>query len=433
MKTNLVPACILGLAVASPFVHANFDFKMESKLNYRNSDDNHWPVNFPFPPEALPVGQSTAWLETVDAGSSIELSNVALHFNWVGDNDIFILSKIDVFDLYEKNPTSSDYDVSIDRLILRYGKKYTQGALPDEADFYIQLGKFGKFERQEDRHMESYGLVSTAFNRVEDSGFEVGMDFASGFYGKLTYTVGNPLFMRDVNALAGDNGANPNPPINFDPEYKAGVPILYDAEVEDLRFGRAPELGAALGFRWVSESGGNRINLMAFHYQRELADTVDIHGTFYGGDLDILDLSEVIPGLAIETEDNDKLESGVNLWWYGENSSLFAQYVVQDLGGLERDGWEIEVAHAFTFSDNRYIQKIIPALRYSELTNDFGGPAVFPSPSLWWDWTKTDIGLTFQFSRSWSLTAEYAIAEFIRAGQPEENNEALLTLTWRVD
>ena len=31
-----------------------------------------------------------------------------------------------------------------------------------------------KFERQNDRHLESYGLVSTAFNRFEDFGVEAG-------------------------------------------------------------------------------------------------------------------------------------------------------------------------------------------------------------------------------------------------------------------
>ncbi len=411
---------------------SNIDFKMETKINYRESDDNHWAVNFPFPPEALPVGQSAAWLETVDAGSNLEVSNVALLWNWNNNENLSVLAKVDAFDLYEKNPTSSDHDISLDRLIIRYGKKHTQGALPDNNDFYLQFGKFGKFERQEDRHTESYGLVSTAFNRVEDSGLEFGFDLPSGIYAKLTYTTGNPVFIRDPNALAGDNGAEENPPPNFDPEYKVGVPILYDAEVEDLNFDN-PEIGAALGYRWVSATGAQRINLMAFHYTRTMADTVELHGTFYGGDLDVLDVNEVVPNLGLATTHTDKDETGLNLWWYGEYASLFMQYVEQDLAGLERNGWEVEFAQSFALSENRYIQSIIPVIRYSELENDFGGPAVYPSPSLWWDWTKTDVGFTLKFSSTLSLTTEYAFTQFVRAGIEEENNELLMTLTWRYD
>lgn len=441
MKNNnfriMLPSIFVGALVSSQAVYADgIDFKMETKVNYRNSDDNHWPVNFPFHPEMLPVGQSQAWLETVDEGSHIEVSNIAFFWNWIGDNKVTIQAKVDAIDLYERNPTSSDYNLSIDRFILRYGDKHTQGALPEDTDFYVQFGKFGKFERQEDRHTESYGLVSTAFNRVEDSGLELGVDGSAGWYGKFSLTSGNPVFVRDPNALAGDHGVEKNPPVNFDPDLKVGVPILYDAEVEGFDFSN-PELGAALGYRWVSATGDKRINLMAFHYQRDMADSVDLHGTFYGGDIDVIDLSEVVPGLRLPYTHNEKDESGLNLWWYGEQSSVFAQYVTQDIAGLERDGWEIELAYAFntrgSIAEALRLKRIVPVVRYSELTTDYGGPAVYPSPSLWWDWTKIDAGFTLDFSGNLSLMAEYAITEFVRGGVEEENNEILVTLTWRFD
>lgn len=416
---------------------ANLDFKLEAKVNYRDSELNQFPVNFPFPPTALPEGQSSALLETVDAGEHFEISNIALLWNWDLSKKINLFAKIDAVDLYERNPTSKDHEVSLDRFILRYGKKYTQGSLPEATDFYLQFGKFGKFERQEDRHTESYGLVSTAFNRVEDSGFEFGVDDDSGFYAKLSWTTGNPVFIRDVNALAGDHGIEQTPPPYFDPEYKVGIPILYDAEVEDLDLSETPELGAALGYRWVSDDGAKRINLMAFHYQREMADSIELHGTFYGADLDILDVAEVVPDLGLPTTHRDKEESGLNFWWYGTNSSVFAQYVTQDLAGLERDGWEIELAYAIdtreAFGESGWLHRIVPVLRYSELNNDFTGPSVYPSPSLWWDWTKLDIGFTLDFPHNLSLTTEYAIPTFVRAGVDEENNELLMTLTWRYD
>ena len=428
---------VFTLIFASMSFAGDIDFKAETKLNYRDSDSNRFPVNFPFPPAALPVGETTAFEETVDAGSHFEISNIALFWNWQWTDNVELIAKVDVFDLYEKNPTSTDLDVSLDRLILRYGTRHTQGELPQNTDFYAQFGKFNKFERQEDMHLESYGLASTAFNRVEDSGFEFGIDAPNGFYAKLSYTTGNPVFMRDPNALAGDNGIDQSPPPNFDPEYKTGIVVLYDAEVEGLDLSEAPEIGAALGYRWVSDTGSQRINLMAFHYEREMADTVELHGTFYGADLDVLDLSEVVPDLRLPISHEDKTETGLNLWWYGENSSVFAQYVSQDIAGLERDGWELEWAYAFGAGDalgeSLNLNSIVPVVRYSELTNDFVGPSVYPSPSLWWDWTKLDVGFALNFDGNISLTTEYAFTEFVRGGVDEDNNELLLTFEWRYD
>lgn len=436
MKLRTYPVIAIAALVPLSLQHASassIDFKLETKVNYRDSDDNHWTVNFPFPPTALPQGQSSAWLETVEAGQHFEVSNIAFLWNWAAADNFSVHAKVDAIDLYERNPTSSDHEISLDRLIFRYGTKHTQGKLPEQTDYYIQFGKFGKFERQEDRHTESYGLVSTAFNRVEDSGFELGIDGTSGWYAKLSWTSGNPVFMRDVNALAGDHGVEQNPPPYFDPELKVGVPILYDAEVEGLDLSETPELGAALGYRWVSNNGAKRFNVMAFHYQREMADSIELHGTFYGADLDVLDVTEVVPDLGLPTTHRDKDESGMNFWWYGMNSSVFAQYVKQDIAGLERDGWEIELAYAINTENLTWLRRIVPVVRYSELTNDFVGPAVYPSPSLWWDWTKLDIGFTLDFSRTLSLTTEYAIPKFERAGVEEENKELLLTLTWRYD
>lgn len=413
------------------------DFKAETKLNYRSSQLNRFPVGFPFPAEALPPGQDAAFIETVDEGEHFEISNLALLWHWQLSENFSLHAKVDAFDLYERNPTSEDHKVSLDRFILRYGTRHTQGNLPDDTDFYVQFGKFGKFERQEDRHLESYGLVSTAFNRVEDSGFETGLDFPNGFYGKLSWTTGNPLFIRDPNALAGDNGVDENPPPNNDPELKSGIVILYDAEVEDIDLSENPELGAALGYRWVSESGANRVNFMLFSYEREMAETVELHGTFYGGDLDILDLSEVIPGVTMPITHNDKKESGANLWWYGGNFSLFGQYVEQDVAGLERDGWELELAYAFNtngwLTDHLKLERIVPVVRYSEIDNDFVGHPQFPSPSIWWDWDKTDVGFNLDFKGNIQLTTEYAANKFIRGGREENNDEFLMTLTWRYD
>jgi hypothetical protein len=435
IRLSLATAAILTLPL--PSFAQEIDFRAETKLNYRYSEANRFGVAFPFPAIALPVGETQAFLETVDAGHHAEISNIALFLDWQLSDNWALKTKVDLFDLYEKNPTSGDYDASLDQLILRYGTRHTQGELPRSTDAYIQLGKFSKFERQEDRHLESYGLSGTAFNRVEDSGIEAGIDFASGLYAKLTYTTGNPLFFRDVNALAGDNGIDKTPPPNADPEIKTGIPILYDAEVENINLSDNPETGIGLGYRWLNNNGSNRINVLLFGYERDLADTVGLHGTFYGGDLDVLDLSEVIPGLSLPIEHTRKKKFGVNLWWYKDNYAVFAQAVQQDIAGLKRDGWEIELSYALNTSDSLKnslnINQFSPVIRYSAIDNHFEGNPIFPSPSLWWDWEKLDIGFNTDFGDSIRVTLEYAINNFERKGITEENNEFLMTLRWRYD
>jgi hypothetical protein len=411
---------------------AELDFRTETKLNYRHSEANAFPTAFPFPAIALPVGQSTGLVETVDAGSHAEISNIALFLDWDVSENWAVKSKVDLIDLYERNPTSGDRKADLDQLIIRYGKKHTQGPLPRTTTGYAQIGKFGKLERQEDRHLESYGLSGTAFNRVEDSGIEMGVDFTKGLYAKLSYTTGNPVFMRDTNALAGDNGIDRTPPPNDDPEIKTGIPILYDAEVETFNLSDTPETGIALGYRWLNDDGTNRVNLMLFGYERELAETQELHGTFYGGDLDLLDLSEQIQNVRLPITKDKKKEFGFNLWWYTSRASVFMQAIRQDLAGLERDGSELELSYALLDSKTIFgISQISPVIRYSIMDNHFVGDSRFPSPSFWWDWEKLDVGINTDFGENIRLTLEYAINEFKRKEKIEENNEFLLTLRWR--
>ncbi len=152
------------------------------------------------------------------------------------------------------------------------------------------MGKFAKFERQNDRHLDSYGLVSTSFNRFEDSGIEFGIDVTPWLYMIASWTTGNPVFFRDPNALAGDNGTDDrrHPPPNPDPHLKSGMLLLYDAEIESFHLEEDPEYGLGLGLRFHPQPQTN-INVLFFGYQRQLDDDRQLHGTFYGADLDLLD------------------------------------------------------------------------------------------------------------------------------------------------
>lgn len=433
MKARHFPLLVLSCSQMFPLAQAleseAIDLRFELRANYRHSADEVFPLNFP----------PGAALETVDPGSHAEFSNFTTFFRAQLSSNWLLSAKIDMIDLYERNPTSGDKKIDIDTLFLRYGTKHGQGLLPEKVTFYGQVGKFGKFERQEDRHLESYGLVSTSFNRLEDSGIELGMDLASGFYAKVSYTTGNPLFFRDPNALAGDNGIVDNGTIDPDPKYNSGIVMLYDAEVEGFDLNKNPEVGGGLGYRWLSDSGTSRVNVLLHYNERDMADTVELEGTFYGGDLDFLAINpdELPPGtipstVGLDFDGRKKSEAGATVWYYQDNFALFMQYVSQDVATLKRDGWEVEMSYAFL--DVMGLARITPAFRYSQLAMDFSGPSLYPSPSVWWDRDKIDIGVNFDVNEYVRLTVEQSFDRFERdSGEKDSNNETLLTLRLRYD
>ncbi len=434
IKTSLTLACTLICSMATTGYAADVNVRWELKTHYRHSAHNRFATQFPFPSEALPPGETSAFLETVDEGSNVEVSTINISGKWSIANSLAAHFKIEGIDRYERNPTSSDHELDVDHLFLRYGQHFRAMQLPDSPSYYVQLGKFAKFERQNARGTESYGLVSTAFNRLEDSGIEFGLDFPSGLYTKLSWTTGNPVFIRDPNALAGDNGTNDRrDPVNTDPSLKSGIVILYDAEIEDFDLTDKPEYGLGLGYRWNSNDNYSAFDSLLFGYQRKLAEERSLHGTFYGADLDLLDLGEV-PGagdIKLPIKNNDKSEFGINIWYQYGDFSLFSQFVKQDLAGLGRLGKEIEFSYIFNLPFKQFPLKIAPVLRYSSLTHDFEGHPAYPAPSVWWDWEKIDYGINIDINDNIRLTFEFADNRFIRANRTESNNETLVTLRWR--
>ncbi len=325
--------------------------------------------------------------------------------------------------------------MDVDEAWLRFGRPIVPATPADGFGGYVQIGKFPKMERQNDRHLESYGVVSTAFNRMEDFGLELGLDLGGHLYVKGSLTQGNPLFFRDPNALAGDNGTDaflrPHP----DPTLKSGIPILYDAEVEGLDADGNLEVGAAAGGRWADAAGERAIDFMVYGYRRKLADTVELQGTFYGGDLDFLRgpwNQYPYPGLSGDT----KTEAGANLWLYLGGLSLFGQYVDQEVASLPRSGYEVELAWAldlplrWAVAGRQLFPYVQPAVRYSALDNRFANPAVTPFPSGAWDWEKVDLGLRLGILPGIDLTAEHAANTFQRANGDGTDDETLVTLRW---
>ena len=411
----------------------------EAKVHYRDSDLLRLGNPFPFPPEFLPPGQTQGFLETVNPGEHLEASVLTLFLDATWGANLTAHAKLDLVDLYDRNPTSSDKEFDVDELWIRFGSD--PAALPERFGASLKVGKFAHFERQNDRHLESYGLISTAFNRFEDQGLELAVDFGRHLYLRGSLTQGNPLFFRDPNALAGDNGTPDNDPglhDNPQPRLASGFPILYDAEVEDLDVDGDLESGVGLGVRFGEPGSGRELNLLAWGYRRTLAATVALNGTFYGGDLDLLDGPFDSFGLPISGD--EKQEVGGNLWIYFDGFSFFGQVVDQEVAGMTRTGYEGEVAWRFELplawavGGRQLFPHVQPAVRYSRLEPEFyGGSPLYPAPSVRWEWIKLDYGVRLGIVQGVDLTVEFADHEITLAnGRKVSNDELLSTLRFRM-
>ncbi len=424
-------------AVAEEPSGPTFSFHIEGKAHFRQSDENRFAFR-PAPELGLPP-ETRFFLETVDEGDHLELSTVTLYADVEWGESLAAHFKIDTIDTYDRNPTSEDHNVDVDEAWVRFGRASEPAVVPERPGVYVKVGKMPKFERQNDRHLESYGLISTAFNRFEDFGVELGADLGRHLYLRGSYTTGNPVFFRDPNALAGDNGTirTFTPGLQGDPPLGSGILILYDAEIEDFDTSGEMEAGAGLGLRFSNADGSRGFDLLAFGYQRDLADTVALNGTFYGGDLDLLngplDLHPLV-GL----DGREKTEFGGNLWLYLDGFSFFGQYVDQEVAGLVRTGyegelaWRIDLPVVWGLAGQQLFPSIQPSVRYSKLDPEFRASPFFPAPSVTWEWEKLDYGIRLGIVPGVDLTVEYADNSFILAsGAERENNEVLATLRFK--
>lgn len=410
-----------GLSTAD----GRFRLKGEVKLHFRDSKDYY-----------VKVGQMQGvdvFEQTVDPGGSFEVSTV----NLIGEGELVegLKAKVEIhfIDLYNRNPTSTADEVRVREAWLRFGKRIDGLKAFDGTSVYVQAGKAPRFAKQLTRRLESYGLWGTAVNRFEEIGVEVGGSLGKVLYWRAAGANGNPVFMRDPNALAGDNGT----PDRVDLErldeaaYNSGFPIVYDAQANDTRLDGRFQAGGGLGLRFVSDDGKKGLDVLGWMFRRELADAVPIEGTIYGGDLDILD--NVPPG-TVWLDGRDKTEAGVNVEARWERFSLFGQYVYQDLAGLVRRGYEVEAGYRFPLNglfavgDQPWFNWIQPAVRVSRIDNDFTAPAGFPAPSFAWDWSKYDFGFRAGIVRNVDLTVEYARHDMRTKAKVVHPDELLVTL-----
>lgn len=425
-------AVIASLAISSSVFAQNtwtWNHRFELRADYRWSDDESHPVGFPFPPEFIPPGQTRVLMQTPDPGSHFELNVADLQLD-LGYGELFAArAKVHAQALHRRNPTSNDRQFDVDELFIRFGPKPEMLDRPNGTTFFVQAGKFPKMERQPTRLLESYGLAATSFNRFEDVQLLAGGTIGRNFYWRAQASNGNPVFFRDPNALAGDNGTPQRVPPNPTVDIKSGFPILYNAEVEGLFFETDNvQVGEAIGYRWQREDQSVGFDVIVFHYKRDLAESADLTGTFYNGDLDILDGAFGMGGLPITSDDKEELGARVYGEWRGLAGT--AQYTTQDLAGLDREGWEIEAGYQFPLTLG-WIESIQPAARFSVIDNHFVGPTNSPAPAIFWDWRKTDVGVRVGLKHGLDVTAEYTKHD-VKSRFPLELKEALVTVRWRV-
>jgi hypothetical protein len=408
-----------------PIGDGRFRLKGEIKLHFRDSSDVSVKVN--------QIGDVDLLEQTADPGGSFEVSTVNLIGEGELTKDLSAKVEIHFIDLYNRNPTSTGDEVRVREAWLRFGRKVEGLKAFPSTTLYVQVGKAPRFAKQLTRRLESYGLWGTAVNRFEEIGVEAGGSLGKVLYWRAAGANGNPVFMRDANALAGDNGT----PDRVDVErldespYNSGFPILYDAQGNDARLSGRFQVGGGLGFRVVSDDGKRGLDVLGWMFRRKLADHVSIEGTLYGGDLDVID---GIPPRSLPSDGRDKTEAGANVEARWERFSLFGQYVYQDLAGLVRRGYEVEASYRiptnglFAVGDQSWFNWIQPAVRVSRIDNDFSAPAGFPAPSFAWNWSKFDFGLRVGIVRAVDLTVEYARHDMRTKAKVVHPDELLVTL-----
>ena len=245
-----------------------FRLKVEMKLNARTStrrSSSRWRTR---------ARRSRSSSQTVSPHTSAEISNIALTAE--GDLTPDILAKVVIhfLDLYNRNPTSSADRVFVREAFVRFGKKWEALKEMPGTTVYLELGKAPRFSKQIVRRLESYGLWGTAVNRFEETGAEAGGSFGPHVYWRASATGGTPLFFRDANALAGDNGTPERTVGSTTPVvYGSGFPILYDTMATDVNFSGRFQLGGGLGlrFNW-GESRRDGVDLLGWYFRRDLAD-----------------------------------------------------------------------------------------------------------------------------------------------------------------
>ena len=360
-------------------------------MNVRTSRAIEFPlavVGAPFP----------VVLETVSPHTSAEISNIELVAEGDLTPDILARVVLHFLDLYNRNPTSTPTASSCARPVLRFGTKWEALKEMPGTTVYLGLGKAPRFSKQ--IHAAARKLRPVGHGREPlrgDGGRSGRLVRAACLLARERDGRHARSIFRDPNALAGDNGTPERTVGSTVPVvYGSGIPILYDTMETDVNFSGRFQLGGGVGlrFNW-GESRRDGVDLLGWYFRRDLAPYVALRGTFYSGDLEVLEgFNNPLPFHGTE-----KYEYGVNLEARFGPVHLFGQGVKQSIAGLEREGYEVEASvrialpGLFASGDQSVVNWIEPAVRVSYIDNLFDLPAGFVAPSFGWDWRNHDFRL----------------------------------------
>jgi hypothetical protein len=395
-------------------------YGVDVKVHLRDSSS----LAFAVPTSVYPYAGAS--LTTPSPGHSFEISSVALNVDARLAPGIRAHGSVHFIDLYARNPTSTGQRAFIREAWLELGRRRNGLAPGRRAPFYALVGMAPRFSRETSRRLESFGLWGVAVGWLEQLQLQVGGDIGPFVYWRAHVANPNPLFLRDTNALAGDSAYYEEDGLG------SGFPILYDTRAPEISVRGSWEYGGGLGLRAVSETTRDGLDLLAWIFRRDLADRVSIPDSAWGGDLELLHAA----GLAVKGR--TKEERGANLQARLGGLRFFAQVVDQDIAGLRRSGYEVEMAYwaplpgLFASGDTPVVNWIQPAVRFSRINNKFGfQPPVdlAAAPSLTWDWTKLDLGVRVGIVRGIDFTVEAARHDMIlTSGRKLHPDEGLATL-----
>jgi hypothetical protein len=400
----------------------------EIKLAFRDSRFVETPLFFPFPPSFIPAGETSVMERTVSPGSSLEVPNLTLRAEGDISDQVAVKAEVHVLDLYNRNPTSSDDRIFLREAWIRFGRFHAPLEAAEGSSLFVLAGLAPRFTKQVIRRLESYGLLGTAVGRFEHPQILVGGTVGRHVFWRAEVGNGNPLFFRDPNALAGDNGTPETVPGRVDPIYESGFPILYDAKPADINVSGRFEWGLGLGGRIGEET--KSASLLAWYFERKMQDAARIRGTYYEGELDLL----TGVGFPLPFRGHERRELGANAEARLGELRFFAQYLDQDIAELPRRGYEVELAYRvpldglFLVGETPILNWLQPVVRVSHIDNRFAVPRENPGPSVGWDWTKVDVGLRVGLLRNVDLTAEYSFNSARTSEGDVHPNEALITL-----
>jgi hypothetical protein len=393
-----------------------FHFWGELKTNLRHSPFVETRIFTPTGPGPFTF-QPTGYQRTPDAGTALELQNVSL----VGEGDLGagVAAKVEVhvLDLYNRNPTSLDERVFVRQAWIRFGQKADALTGAPESRLYVLAGVAPRFSKPTVRALESYGMWLTGVARFEMPQVQAGGALGRHAYWRAQVGKGNPLYYRDTNVLAGDNGTRPEGTLTPAPAYETGFPIFYDAKADDLDTHGQAEWGAGLGLRRTKAagSGGVSADALGWYFHRRLADSVVLPGTTDRGDLELLRGK----GFPLPFEGRGKSEAGLNIAARYGGWRLDSQIVRQDIASLVRRGFDAEISFhvplpgLFLVGETPIGNWIRPVLRVSIIDNLFDAPVTYPALSVDWDWRKYDVGVRVGLLRDVDLTVEYSRHDMI--------------------